>query len=81
MEKGKFYLVIEKDSKKIKEWECLEVSNVAFKVQNIVGSESSSSIFEWGPGINQPFWVLKTDVDSIGQTKHKIIDTLEKINK
>jgi hypothetical protein len=77
MEVLKRYLVIEKDSKTIREWECLEISTTAFKVQDLVGGVSES-LFYSGPTIGKPYWVLMTDVDTIGQTKFKIIDELQK---
>ena len=73
MKKGDKILVIKKDMSNILEWECLDVSENAYKFVNLV-KESVFSFFS--NSLTDPFWILKTDIDNIGQTKFKIIDKL-----
>jgi len=74
MKKGDKVLVIKKDSSNILEWECLDVSENAYKVVNLV-RDKGFSFLGYSTGTD-PFWILKTDIDNIGQAKFKIIDKL-----
>lgn len=74
MEVGKRYLVKRPKNTDIKEWECLEVSETAVKVKNNVKSESGFLSFS---NTTDPFWVLKTEIDTIGQTTYHILEELK----
>ena len=67
MEQGKRYLLL--NSKSLLEWECLEVSEYGYKVKNLI---SDNSFFS-NNRINDPFWVLKTDVSEKLETKYKLL--------
>lgn len=74
MIKGNRYLVMYGSSardREIKEWNCLEVAETAYKVENRIKVTSFLSYDS-----TAPFWVLKTDIDTIGQTEYKIIEDL-----
>ena len=60
MKKDKRYLISEKDKGMLREWKCAEVSENAYKVEDLVNA-SSYNIFSTVRTDN-PFWVLKTEV-------------------
>lgn len=76
MKKGNNYLVIKEGSDEIREWECLEVSEKATKVQDLV--KRGFSLFTAINEVKNPFWILNTDFDTIGKTKYQIIEELNK---
>lgn len=59
------------------EWECLEVSDFAVKVQNKIKGSNSYSLFNDKPSVNEPFWILKSSISDLGESKYKIIETLK----
>ena len=75
MKEGKSYLVIErkKDYESyIKEWKCIQVSEQAYKIQ-MVQLKNDRSMFDDN---TKPFWILKSQVDTIGKTTYQIIEEL-----
>lgn len=77
MEKGKRYLISTKDKDALREWECLEVAESAFKVQDLVTTSSDSWVLTSSRKVNDPFWVLKSDIDKLGNTRYRILEELK----
>lgn len=57
----------------LREWECIEVSNLAIKVQDKVREKGYSMS---ASTVDQPFWVLKDKIDTVGNKTYQIIETL-----
>jgi len=78
MEVGKRYLVFRHRSSTdsdIEELICLEIAQVATKVQRLV--EKPNSI--WSGDTNKPFWILNDEIDTLGKKKYQIIEELVNI--
>lgn len=77
MEKGKRYLIQQyytgAPSSNPREWECLEVSEFAVKVQDKIRDTAWSFT---AATIDKPFWVLKSEIDKLGNTKYRILEEL-----
>ena len=72
---GQTLLVVENGREdNIKEWEVIKLSKTAVKVKNMVKG-GSRSFFILSDN-TEPFWVLLTDIDTIGKTKYQIIEEL-----
>ena len=75
MKEGNLYLVIERRKdyiSPIKEWRCIQVSEQAYKIQ-MEQLKGDRSMFEDN---TKPFWILKTEIDTIGKTNYQIIEEL-----
>jgi hypothetical protein len=74
MKEGSRYLLMLSNGD-IKEVECLVMSNLAYKIIELIDTnQSANSLVN-----NFPFWVLKTDVATLGYTptpKYQIIEEL-----
>lgn len=76
MEVGKRYLI--GDSSSIREWEVLETAVNAVKVQDKIHVVHSGFILIGSSvHIDRPFWVLKSDIDNLGNTKYRILEELK----
>ncbi len=74
MEKGKRYLVKQGKSKSILEWECLEVAEIGYKVKTLI---KERYVFAFSTTSDEAFWILKTEIDKIGQTEYQILEDLK----
>lgn len=76
MNKGQRYLIKRKDSNRILEFKCLEVSEVAYKLINNT-PDNAYKIFTSSLDGKELFWLLKSEVDKIGQTTFHILEELQ----
>lgn len=75
MKIGMKYLITEK-SNNIREWKCLQISNNAYKMEDQLDGVDKY-FFSRSSNKGDIFWILKTDIDSLGNTLYKIIDEFE----
>lgn len=78
MEKDKNYLVMKTTDDTVREWKCLNVSEVAYLIEPIITQAQSHYSFLGSVDSKRQFWLLKSDVSTVmGKTKFTVIEELK----
>lgn len=78
MEKDKNYLVMKTTDDAVREWKCLNVSEVAYLIEPVIADKNTYYTLFTSTESDKPFWLLKSDVGTVmGKTKFTVIEELK----